>query len=151
MRNAKVQGYKALRDIDTTLEPLTVIVGPNGCEFVPQIERIRTRRAPVSLVEAQEVPVGLDREGKDVLATRHYQRNVIGSEIVFDFSHAKGVQAKHASEGTLLLLALLTVVATEDAWQGIEPGTDHTKWSTSIASINLGTSTKSPETMMRRR
>lgn len=83
-------------------------------EFVPQIERIRTRRAPVSLVEAQEVPVGLDREGKDVLATRHYQRNVIGSEIVFDYSHARGVQAKHASEGTLLLLALLTVVATED-------------------------------------
>lgn len=83
-------------------------------EFVPQIERIRTRRAPVSLVEAQEVPVGLDREGKDVLATRHYQRNVIGSEIVFDYFHAKGVHAKHASEGTLLLLALLTVVATED-------------------------------------
>lgn len=83
-------------------------------EFVPQIERIRTRRSPVSLVETQEVPVGLDREGKDVLATRHYQRNVIGSEIVFDYFHAKGVHAKHASEGTLLLLALLTVVATED-------------------------------------
>jgi predicted ATPase len=83
-------------------------------EFVPEIERIRLRPAPLSIVESQEVPVALDDEGKEILAKRRYQREVIGNEIVFDFRHANGVPAKHASEGTLLLLGLLTVALTDD-------------------------------------
>jgi AAA domain, putative AbiEii toxin, Type IV TA system/AAA ATPase domain len=83
-------------------------------EFVPEVERILIRPAPISVVEAQDVPVGLDKEGKEILASRHYQRNVIGNEVFFDYRHAKGVRARHASEGTLLLLGLLTVVHTDD-------------------------------------
>lgn len=83
-------------------------------EFVPEIERIFIRPAPISVVEAQDVPVGLDQKGKEILSTRHYQRDVIGNEIFFDYRHAKGVRAKHASEGTLLLLGLLTVARTAD-------------------------------------
>lgn len=83
-------------------------------ELVPEVERILLRTAPISIVEAQDVPVGLDKEGKEVLAAKHYQRSVIGNEIFFDYRHAKGVRAKHASEGTLLLLGLLTVVLADD-------------------------------------
>jgi predicted ATPase len=77
-------------------------------EFVPEFERIRFRPAAISIVEAQEVPVALDDDGKEILGKRRYRREVIGSEILFDFRHAKGVPAKHASEGTLQLLGLLT-------------------------------------------
>jgi ABC-type cobalamin/Fe3+-siderophores transport system ATPase subunit len=83
-------------------------------DLVPELDRILIRPAPIPVVQSQEVPVGIDKEGKEVLATRHYQRNVIGHEIVFDYRHAKGIRAKHASEGTLLLLGLLTVAITED-------------------------------------
>ncbi|MCX4240649.1 AAA family ATPase [Paraliomyxa miuraensis] len=70
-------------------------------EFVPELERIRIRPASLSVVETQEVPVALDDEGK-----------VVGHEILLDFRQARGVPAKHASEGTLLLLGLLTVIHT---------------------------------------
>jgi predicted ATPase len=83
-------------------------------EFVPEIERIRLRPATMSIVESQAVPVAVDDDGKDILAKRRYKREVIGSEIFFDYHHAKDVRAKHASEGTLLLLGLLTVILTGD-------------------------------------
>jgi hypothetical protein len=84
-------------------------------EFVPEFERIRFRPAAISIVEAQEVPVALDDDGKEILGKRRYRREVIGSEILFDFRHAKGVPAKHASEGTMLLLGLLTEAITGKA------------------------------------
>lgn len=82
-------------------------------ELVPEVERILIRPASIPVVQAREVPVGLDKDGKEVLATRHYQQDVIGHEVFFDFHHAKGVRARHASEGTLLLLGLLTVINSE--------------------------------------
>lgn len=83
-------------------------------EFVPEVERIRIRPAHLSVVEMQDVPVALDDAGKEILAKKRYLREVIGHEILLDFRHAKGVPAKHVSEGTLLLLGLLTVVHTGD-------------------------------------
>lgn len=84
-------------------------------ELVPEVERIRIRHAPVSIIESQDVPVALDDQGREVVAKRRYQREVVGNEILFDFRHARGVPARHASEGTLLLLGLLTVVITAEA------------------------------------
>jgi predicted ATPase len=83
-------------------------------EFVPEVERILIRPASLSMVESREVPAGFDKDGHEVRATRPYHLNVIGHEIFFDYRHAKGVRAKHASEGTLLLLGLLTVLVTDD-------------------------------------
>lgn len=83
-------------------------------EFVPEVERILIRPASLSVVESREVPAGFDKDGNEVRTTRPYQLNVIGHEIFFDYRHAKGIRAKHASEGTLLLLGLLTVLVTDD-------------------------------------
>lgn len=64
-------------------------------ELIPEIKRLRIGRAPVTIVES-----GTPRE-------------VIGQQLIFDFQHAKGVVAKHASEGILLILGLLTTMLTE--------------------------------------
>jgi hypothetical protein len=64
-------------------------------ELIPEIKRLRVGRAPVTIVDA-----GTPRE-------------VIGQQLIFDFQHAKGVVAKHASEGILLILGLLTTMLTE--------------------------------------
>lgn len=84
-------------------------------EFVPEVERIRTRRAEVTQLVPQDVLVGQDKHGQDVYVQRPTQRVFIGNEILLDFRHANGVPAKHASEGTLLLLGLLTALATSRA------------------------------------
>ena len=84
-------------------------------EFLPELERILIRPASISVVESREVSMGVDKDGKDVWVMRPQQRDVIGHEIFFDYRTAKAVRAKHASEGTLLLLGLLTAVVTEDA------------------------------------
>jgi len=61
-------------------------------ELVPEVSRLRFRRARV----------------KDVAG-----RVVTGEELVFDFRHATGISAMHASEGTLMVLGLVTVLLTE--------------------------------------
>lgn len=63
-------------------------------ELVPELERVRIRRATVTVEELAVEP-----------------REFIGSQVVFDFRHAMGISAKHASKSTLLLLGLLTAVA----------------------------------------
>lgn len=83
-------------------------------KFVPEVERIRTRRAPVNFIESRPVTVGRDEAGQDIRETRPYLQEVIGSQIVFDFDYAKGIPAHHVSDGTLRLLGLLTVVLTDD-------------------------------------
>lgn len=84
-------------------------------EFVPDVERVRTRRAPVPIVEAEDVPIGHDEDGRPVYTKRSVRREEIGNEILLDFRHAKGVPARHASEGTLLLLGLLTITVAFNA------------------------------------
>jgi len=83
-------------------------------DFVPEIDRIRFRRAPIFITDSHDVPVALDEGGKTIFASRSSRREEIGNEILIDFRHARGVPAKHVSEGTLLLLGLLTVVLAED-------------------------------------
>ena len=62
-------------------------------ELIPEVKRLRFRRAMVD-----EPTVG---------------KTVVGEELVFDYRHSTGIPASHASEGTLLILGLITVLLTE--------------------------------------
>ncbi|MEX1366470.1 MAG: ATP-binding protein [Nannocystaceae bacterium] len=84
-------------------------------QFVPEVRRIRTRRVPIRALESADVKVGQDDDGNDVFEKRSYQREEIGHQVVIDYEHAQGVAAPHASEGTLLLLGLLTAIHTSEA------------------------------------
>ncbi|MCA9704603.1 MAG: AAA family ATPase [Myxococcales bacterium] len=70
-------------------------------ELVPEVKRIRIGRASVMWSDPS------------VPAERAAPREMIGDQVIFDFQHARGVVAKHASEGILLLLGLLTTMNTE--------------------------------------
>ena len=71
-------------------------------DVLPQVERLRTRRAKVELNE----PAQVSTRGKEI----HYlePREVIGHELLFDLAGAPGIPARAVSEGTLLVTALLT-------------------------------------------
>lgn len=84
-------------------------------EFVPEVRRIRTQRVPMRVVEPVDVKIGTDEHGRDVFEKRSYKQDKTGHQVVIDFEHAGGVPASHASEGTLLLLGLLTTVVTSNA------------------------------------
>ncbi|HWO25880.1 MAG TPA: AAA family ATPase [Kofleriaceae bacterium] len=60
------------------------------CELIPSLKRIRIK--PVNVIR----PIQKD--------------SVVGNKIYFDFRSSPGVPAHHASYGTLILLALLTVL-----------------------------------------
>lgn len=64
------------------------------CKLVPSLERIRIR--PVEVVRSSR------------------NDTVIGSKLFFDFRGSRGVPAHHASQGTLVMLALLTVLEGRD-------------------------------------
>ena len=70
-------------------------------ELVPEVKRLRIGRAPVMWVDPSLPP------------ERAQPREMMGQQLIFDFQHAKGVVAKHASEGILLLLGLLATMNTE--------------------------------------
>jgi predicted ATPase len=65
--------------------------------LVPSVERVRIRQATVE----RHIPHP---------SVRHALEEVVGSKIYFDFRGAPGVPAHAASEGTLILLALLTIL-----------------------------------------
>ncbi len=71
-------------------------------ELVPEVRRMRFRRAKI--VQIDPPPSRGERP---------VRREVIGDELLFDFRHATGIAASHASEGTLLVLGLITVLLTE--------------------------------------
>lgn len=71
-------------------------------EMVPGFRRLRLPRAKLAFT--RKALVGDEyRPVKD---------SVVGHQVVFDFDYADGVVAEQASEGTLLLLGLLTILAT---------------------------------------
>lgn len=61
------------------------------CEFIDGLERVRLRRVRVPPMPSMQ----------------------IGHQVLFDFKHARGITADQSSEGTVLLLGLLTVIGTE--------------------------------------
>jgi predicted ATPase len=73
-------------------------------EIIPAVLRVRLVRTPVERVEWESITVDKERISRPV--TRQYA----GHEIVFDMRGAPDVPARLASEGTLLVLGLLTVL-----------------------------------------
>ena len=72
--------------------------------LIPRLRRIRFRKAPVFKQERELVTFGDDTVERDM--KRSYQ----GDLILFDFEHAENVSARTASEGTMLMLGLVTVL-----------------------------------------
>ena len=72
--------------------------------LIPRLRRIRFRKARVYRSESELVRFGNDTVKRT--SRRLYQ----GELILFDFEHAENVSAGTASEGTILMLGLLTVL-----------------------------------------
>ena len=72
--------------------------------LIPRLRRIRFRKATVYRTESELVRFGNDTVNRS--SRRPYQ----GELILFDFEHAENVSARTASEGTMLMLGLLTVL-----------------------------------------
>jgi predicted ATPase len=75
--------------------------------IIPALERIRTRRAKVQQQDEQEIRID------DKPLTHAVDRTYWGQQLVLDFSGAKDVLAPLASEGTLLVIGLLTALLTK--------------------------------------
>jgi predicted ATPase len=96
---ATVLAFMALNAPDTFSELVTELRG-----LIPAIKRIRFTRAEVAEEIYELLRVG------DQTITRPFSRKVQGDALLFDFNHANDVSARTVSEGTLLLLGLLTVL-----------------------------------------
>jgi len=77
--------------------------------FIPHLRRIRFTKVPVERLETEYVRFG------DEAVERQSKRKFQGDAILFDFDNAKNVSAHTASEGTLLLLGLLTILFCRDS------------------------------------
>ncbi len=71
---------------------------------IPPVKRIRFDRVPVIKFETEVVTIDSDR------LTRRIKREFLGDEVVFDFEGASDIPAHLASEGTILVLGLLTAL-----------------------------------------
>ncbi len=72
--------------------------------LISRLRRIRFRKARVYQTESELVRFGRDTVNRSI--RRPYQ----GELILLDFEHAENVSARTASEGTILILGLLTVL-----------------------------------------
>jgi predicted ATPase len=72
--------------------------------LIPRLKGIRFRKATVYKAEREVVKFGTDT------VERRTRRPYQGELILFDFDNAENVSARTASEGTMLMLGLLTVL-----------------------------------------
>ncbi|WP_437573347.1 AAA family ATPase [Sorangium sp. So ce887] len=77
-------------------------------QVIPTLERIRTRRAKVQRQERQEIRI----DGDEAIH-RPVDRVYWGHQLVLDFKGAPDISAPLASEGTLLVIGLLTALWME--------------------------------------
>ncbi len=96
---ASVLAFMALND-PRGFEELTAIART----LIPRLQRIRFRKATVHKTEREFVKFGADT------VERRTRRPYQGELILFDFDNADNVSARTASEGTMLMLGLLTVL-----------------------------------------
>jgi hypothetical protein len=71
---------------------------------VPAVRRVRFDRVPIPYTEYEPVTIGGDT------FARRTNRDVVADALVFDFEGAPNVPADLTSEGTILVLGLLTVL-----------------------------------------
>ncbi len=116
---ASVLAYMALNDPRGFEELIAV-----ARTLIPRLRRIRFRKAKVYQTERELVRFGRDTVNRSL--RRPYQ----GELILFDFEHAENVSALTASEGTLLILGLLSallgptrprVLLLDDIEHGLHP------------------------------
>jgi predicted ATPase len=74
------------------------------CEIVPGVRGLRFPRAPVKRTEREVITI----DGKQF--THQAEREYWGNSIEFDMENAPRIPASMVSEGTLLVLGLLTVI-----------------------------------------
>jgi len=93
-------------------------------EIVPTVQEIRVRRAKVEIRERKALSINNQPVPYDE------QHEAIGDELVFDTTSAKEVAAHAMSEGTLLVLGILTLIhgpnspsliLLDDIEQGLHP------------------------------
>ena len=100
---ASVLAFMALNDPDSFDELIEFVR-----ELIPQVRRIRFHKTLVSTAIIEDVQEGMETRLREKL------RLLQGEAILLDYQHAKGVAAHTASEGTLLILGLLTVLLGPD-------------------------------------
>lgn len=96
---ASVLAYMLLIDRDS-FDQLEALM----CELIPNLLRIRIRKTTVKRAEKELIRFGEDS------VQRRLTRTFQGESLLFDFRNASDVSAHTVSEGTLLLLGLLTVL-----------------------------------------
>ncbi|WP_428268374.1 AAA family ATPase [Haliangium sp.] len=77
---------------------------------VPEIERVRVRRAPVRQARTRILRVD------DTQVPMSEEEVLVGSELVFDVAGAKGIPAHAMSDGSLVALAILALL-----WSPVRP------------------------------
>ena len=116
---ASVLAFMALSDPDGFHEFMDHVR-----ELVPQIKRIRFRKVPVQRRDIESITIGSDSGERRTIRT--YQ----GEVLLFDFTNASDVIAHTVSEGTLMILGLLTalvgpnhpkVLLMDDIEHGLHP------------------------------
>jgi len=78
-------------------------------QVVPQVLRVRSRAVPITKIERRTVTV----EGQ--IHPIDYRTTVMGQELIFDMTSGGDLPAAAVSEGTLVVLAILTLVHYSDA------------------------------------
>ena len=96
---ASVLAYMALNDPDAFDELVD-----HFRELIPTIRRIRFRKVTVQRSEIETITIGSDK------GERTSNRSFVGDAILFDYQNAKDVAVHTASDGTLIILGLLTVL-----------------------------------------
>lgn len=96
---ASVLAFMALNDPTAFAELVRI-----ARTLIPRLQRIRFRKATVYKTKSELVKFGNDT------VERRNRQPYQGELILLDFDHAENVSARTASEGTMLLLGLLTVL-----------------------------------------
>ena len=96
---ASVLAYMALNDP----QGFDNLVG-EARKLIPRLRRIRFLKTIVYQTENELVRFGRDTVNRSI------RRPVPGELMLFDFDHAENVSARTASEGTLMMLGLITVL-----------------------------------------
>jgi predicted ATPase len=79
------------------------------CRLIPFVKRIRVQ--PALVTKREPTIISVNRKELTVDQDREFS----GHELLFDLRSGKGISASVVSEGTLLILALLTIFHTTDA------------------------------------